>query len=346
MTDDAPASSAALPAPGEPILSVRGLNATYRVKEARVAAVRDLDLDLHRGRTLALVGESGAGKSTVALAILHVLPSGAEMSGEVVFDGVALGGLPAEELRRVRGAEIALILQDAHSALSPSLRVGEQVAELFEAHSELSRSEAKEAAVETLARVLPDARRVADSFPFQLSGGMAQRVLIAMATALEPRVIIADEPTASQDPAVSSETLSALERMRDEGQVALLLITHDLSIVARLADEVAVMYAGRIVERTDVRTFFSAPLHPYAYGLLSSLPEFAPERRPGERSRLRVMPGQPPDLSLLPPQCAFLPRCQKAVSRCRTEDAPALEPAGPGHEVACFNPMVVPLERS
>ena len=303
-----------------------------------MAAVRNVSLKLHRGEVLALVGESASGKSTVALATLGLLPSNAEVEGDVFYDGVPLSAMDSDELRHIRGEEIAIIFQDAQSALTPTLPVGQQVAELFQAHRGLSERDANAAAVETLSRVLPDAASVAKSYPFQLSGGMAQRVLISMAMALEPAVIIADEPTSSFDLGVRQETLRWLEQMRDDHDVAVLLITHDLGVVARLADRVEVMYAGAIVESADVRTLFREPKHPYTFGLLSSLPGGAVAAR-----RLPTMRGQPPDLSSLPPECPFLPRCNKATSTCRAEPAPRLEEFDRGHMLACYNPMVVPL---
>ena len=317
---------------------MRSLFASYKGPDGSIDAVRGVDLDLHRGEAVALVGESAAGKSTVALAILQILPGNAESSGEIVFDGLKMNEASEPELRRVRGDEIAIIFQDAQSALTPTMSVGHQIAELFRAHRDVSQDEAELAAVEVLRKVLPDPVEVARSYPFQLSGGMAQRALIAMAMALDPAVVIADEPTSSLDANVRQEMLGWLEQMRDDRDVAVLLITHDLGIVARFADRVAVMYAGEIVESADVRTIFRAPKHPYTFGLLQSVPTLSGERG----RRLPVMKGQPPDLSDLPPQCPFLPRCNKATSRCRTDDAPALAPTDDGGLVACYNPIVVP----
>ncbi len=325
-----------------PILSVRGLSAHYDAAGTIVPAVRNVSFDLFRGETLALVGESAAGKSSVGLAVLGLLPENATIeAGEVRFEGDVLSPDDVPRLRQVRGAEISVIFQDARAALTPTLPVGEQVAEVYRAHLDVSKREAQAMALETLARSLPDGARIAQAFPFQLSGGMAQRVMIAMATALDPKVIIADEPTASLDPAVRNETMTALERLRDDRGVAVLLITHDFGVVARLADRVAVMYAGEIVETAEVRTIFRHPRHPYTFGLLSSLPTLR-----GERGTLTPMPGQPPDLAYLPPECPFLPRCNKAVMVCRTDAAPRLAEvtdSHTGHVVACFNPIAVPL---
>jgi oligopeptide/dipeptide ABC transporter ATP-binding protein len=322
----------------EPILEVRGLSASYDAQGTRIPAVRAVDLDLHRGETLALVGESAAGKTSVAMAILGLLADTATVEGgDVRFAGEPILGAELSRLQRIRGAEIAVIFQDAQSALTPTIPIGEQLGEVYTAHLGLTKRDARTRAVERLREVIPDAERVAGAFPFQLSGGMAQRVMIAMATALEPKVIIADEPTASLDAAVRHETLTALEQLRDDRGVSVLLITHDFGVVARLADRVAVMYAGEIVEQADVRTIYRAPKHPYTFGLLSSLPAFA------ERDQLMPMRGQPPDLSTLPAECPFLPRCNKAISQCRTEDAPSLEATAEGHLVACYNPMATSL---
>ncbi len=338
-----------------PLLEVRSLSASYRTPAGVIRAVRNVSFDLRPGETLALVGESAAGKSSIGLALLGLLPSNASVDGgEARYRGEPLLGAAPDRLRQLRGAEISMIFQDAQSALTPTIAVGDQVAEVYAAHLRLSKKEARQRAIARLRDVLPDAERVARAYPFQLSGGMAQRVMIAMATALSPKVIIADEPTASLDPSVRQETLGALERLRDEQGVGVLLITHDFGVVARLADRVAVMYAGELVEVVDVRTAFRAPRHPYTFGLLSSLPAYA-----SERGQLVPMAGQPPDLSELPPGCPFLPRCPKVTLRCRVEAAPPLVEYAPAdatdgtddadarpseaHLVACYNPIAVSL---
>jgi len=326
--------------PREPLLAVEGLSASYRTEHETIQAVRNVSLEVRPGETLALVGESAAGKSTIGHAILGLLPGNATVRADAMrFRGQSLLDLSNEELRRIRGDEIAMIFQDALSSLTPTLRVRDQLSELFLAHRDITQHEAEQQGLEALSRLLPDAERAFDAFPFQLSGGMAQRVMIAMAIALEPALIIADEPTASLDPSVRMETLQILEELRDRRDVGILLITHDFGVVARLADRVAVMYAGEVVETADVRTIFRAPRHPYSYGLLQSLPGAH------QRGRLQPLRGQPPDMSDLPPQCPFLPRCSKAVSKCRLEDAPPLEPAGeePGHFAACYNPMAIAI---
>jgi oligopeptide/dipeptide ABC transporter ATP-binding protein len=321
----------------EPLISVRGLHASYRSEESTIPAVRDVSLDLFPGEILALVGESAAGKSTVAHAILGLLPSNAAVEGDVRYLGRSLLTLPSEEFRQLRGREIAMIFQDAHASLTPTMTIGAQMAELYRAHRHVDEREAWQAGLEMLGEVLPDPERIADAYPFQISGGMAQRVMVAMATALGPRVIIADEPTANLDPAVRVETLQRLEALRDGG-AAVLVITHDFGVVARVADRVGVMYAGQIIEEADAVTIFRRPRHPYTYGLLQSLPSIQ------GRGRLQPMRGQPPDLATLGEECPFLPRCAKGTNQCRVDPAPHLVPVEGsvlGHRVACFNPMVV-----
>lgn len=323
-----------------PLLEVRDLQVTYRTRDGEIPAARGVTFDVRPGEILAIVGESASGKSTVGHAILDLLPPGtSEKSGTVRWQGRDLSSFSAEEMRRLRGREVAVIFQDALAALTPTMTVGEQLAEVFRVHLEVSPEEARLRARRALLDVMPNADRVLDVHPFQLSGGMAQRVMIAMATALQPKMLIADEPTANLDPAVRQETIEWLERVRDQGG-CVLLITHDFGVVARLADRVAVMYAGQLVETADVRTIFRTPKHPYSYGLLRSLPQFA------AGGRLQAMPGQPPDLSTLPPECPFLPRCNKAVAECRVQPAPGLLPmdGDAEHLAACFNPMVVGLQ--
>ncbi len=329
-----------------PILSVRDLRAAYRGPEGMIPAVRGVSFDLYPGEVLALVGESAAGKSSVAHATLGLLPANAEVSGSIVYDGRSLLDLKGDERRKVRGGEIAMIFQDAMAGLTPTLRIGEQIAELFLAHERLDPKAARAAAIEALRPLLPDAERIVDAYPFQLSGGMAQRVMVAMATALRPKIVIADEPTANLDPAIRLETLNWLEDMRNAG-TAVMLITHDFGVVARLADRVIVMYGGVVAEEADVFTIFRRPRHPYTYGLLSSLPGVM------AGTRLTPMRGNPPDLATLGEECAFLERCPKAISQCRVDPSPPLAvpevmagsdvPLAPGHRVACFNPMVVDL---
>ena len=321
-----------------PVLSIRDLRVSYRGRDGSVPAVRGVSIDLYPGEVLTVVGESGSGKSTVAHAILGLLPSSAEVHGEVLFKGESLSALSDREMRGIRGHRIGVIFQDAQAALTPTMTVGEQLLELYEAHTELTPAEAKQAALEVIGEAFAEPERIFNSYPFHLSGGMAQRVMITMAVALKPDVIIADEPTSSLDPAIRNETLERIEKIRDSG-TAVLLVTHDFGVVARIADRVNVMYAGELVEDAAVRTIFRVPRHPYTYGLLRSIPSIA------ARGQLVPMQGNPPDMEALAPECPFLPRCNKAVGLCRTEPAPKLTQMDtvPGHLAACYNPIAVSL---
>ena len=321
----------------EPLLEIHNLSVRYSDGDRRLKAVDRVSFALRRGSILALVGESGCGKTTVALAALGLLPEqGNLVGGEVRFEGRALGALSHDELRRLRGREISIIFQGPASGLNPVLTVGQQVEEIIRAHGPVSKQEARGLAHEALHRVgLADPEELAKRYPYQLSGGMSQRVLIAIATVLNPKVIIADEPTSALDVTVQAGILQELERLRDERGISILLITHDLGIVAQMADEVVVMYAGRIAEQGATRDVLRTPRHPYTWSLLATLPRIDRERRP-----LLAIPGAPPDPSELPDECAFLPRCRKAVSVCRTRPSPGLEELTPGHRAACYNPVV------
>ena len=323
---------------GDPVLSVRGLSVEYRTKEGAVPALRNASLELRRGETLALVGESGSGKSTLGFGILRILPRNAEVTaGEIVFEGREIGGLAPSDLREIRGDEISIIFQDPIAGLNPIIPVGRQVEEVITSHRDVGEKEARRAALDVLESVqLPDPKRIAKSYPGQLSGGMCQRIMIAIATALDPAVLIADEPTSSLDVTVQAQILHELERMRDERGTAILLITHDMGVVAQTADRVAVIYAGAVAEIDEVREIFSSPRHPYTWALLDTLPRF------DRRRRLAQIPGAPPDLLELDGRCAYVPRCRKALSRCRSEPEPPLVPlgGGPGRMLACYNPVL------
>ncbi len=323
---------------GDPVLSVRGLSVEYRTNEGVIPALRNASLELRRGETLALVGESGSGKSTLGFGILRILPRNAEVTaGEIVFDGREIGGLAPSDLREIRGDEISIIFQDPIAGLNPIIPVGRQVEEVITSHRDVGEKEARRAALDVLESVrLPDPERIAKSYPGQLSGGMCQRIMIAIATALDPAVLIADEPTSSLDVTVQAQILHELERMRDERGTAILLITHDMGVVAQTADRVAVIYAGAVAEIDEVGTIFSSPRHPYTWALLDTLPRF------DRRRRLAQIPGAPPDLLELDGRCAYVPRCRKALSRCRSEPEPPLAPLGdrPGRMLACYNPVL------
>jgi peptide/nickel transport system ATP-binding protein/oligopeptide transport system ATP-binding protein len=319
------------------ILTLENVIAEYVTPEGTARPVNNLSLDLKRGSTLALTGESGSGKTTVALTILNLLPHpGRVVGGRVWFDGTDLFGISAEDMRRIRGREIAMVFQDPATGLNPVLSVGQQVEEAITTHLDISKREARARTVEVLANAgLPDPKGVVSRYPFQLSGGMAQRVMIAIANALEPRVLILDEPTSAVDVTVQAAILDDLRRMQAERGTSILLITHDLGVVAQMADDVAVMYAGSIVEQAAVRPLFDRPLHPYTWSLLGSRPRW--DRIEG--GPLTSIRGNPPNLTELGDECPFLPRCPKATSECRIEPAPALTPLEPAHNAACYNPI-------
>jgi oligopeptide transport system ATP-binding protein len=313
------------------LLSVEDLRVGFRTSAGRLQAVDGLTYTLDAGETLAVVGESGSGKSVSAHAVLGILPPPADVAGTVRFDGQDLLRLGAEQRRKVRGAQIAMIFQDALSALHPLYPVGWQIGEMFVEHRGLSMDEGRKRAVDLLDQVqIPDARRRADDYPHQFSGGMRQRVMIAMAIALGPKVLIADEPTTALDVTVQAQILRMLGDLRREHEMALLLITHDLGVVANVADRVAVMYAGRIVEHAPVLRLYDRPAHPYTRALLDSIP-----RRSQRGGRLQAITGQPPDLTAVPAGCPFHPRCPLAVDVCRTGAPPEPQPAGDGHTSAC-----------
>ncbi|MEM6705764.1 MAG: ABC transporter ATP-binding protein [Acidobacteriota bacterium] len=295
-------------------------------------ALDGIDLSVASGETLALVGESGSGKSMTALSLLQLVPEpGRIEGGRIRFDGQDLLALDKQGIRGVRGNRIAMIFQEPMSSLNPVLTIGEQVAEPIQLHRDVERNEALERAGELLRRVaIPDAEQRLNAYPHELSGGMRQRVMIAMALACEPELILADEPTTALDVTVQAQILSLLKRLTEETNAALLLITHDLGVVARYADRVAVMYGGRVVETAPASALYRAPQHPYTRGLLASVP-----RLDGEDRRLVPIEGQPPDLADLPAGCAFAPRCPLAFDRCRHEQ-PLLDASSDDHWRACF----------
>ncbi|MEA2241388.1 MAG: peptide/nickel transport system ATP-binding protein [Solirubrobacteraceae bacterium] len=322
---------------GEPLLRVEDLRVHFDTPDGVVRAVDGISYELERGRVLGIVGESGSGKTVSSLAIMGLLGAErAHVSGRVLLGGRDLLALGDEQMRAIRGNEIAMVFQDPLSALHPFHRVGAQVGEAIRAHRDVSRRQARARTVQLLETVgIPDAARRAGSYPHELSGGMRQRAMIAMALANEPALLVADEPTTALDVTVQAQILDLVARLKDELGMAVLIITHDLGIVAETADEVAVMYAGRIVERGPVERIFAAPEHPYTWGLLRSMPRLDTPR--GEE--LVPIPGRPPSLAGLPDGCAFAPRCPYVRPRHR-EIEPALEPlpGTPGHAVACLLP--------
>ena len=322
------------------LLEVRDLHTRFRTPEGTVKAVNGASLTLREETILGLVGESGSGKTATALSILRLLPpTGSIEQGVISYKGRDLLGLDQEEMRLIRGKEIALVFQDAQAALNPVLPIGTQVLESLTAHDTLSLHEARAQARQLLQSMgLADPEQVLSRYPFQLSGGMAQRVLLALALALDPSVLIADEPTSNLDVTLQAEILDRLKRFQRDRHSAMLLITHDMGVIARMAQDVAVMYAGTIVEEADTISIFQRPLHPYTWGLFRALPRMHEPDRP-----LLPMQGQAPDLMDLPDQCPFLPRCPKATSTCRLNLRPPLAEVEPGHAVACYNPIQEPL---
>ena len=320
-----------------PILRIEDLSAEFATLDGTVKAVNNVSLSLREGGTLGLTGESGSGKTSVALCILNLLPyPGRITSGRVLLHDTDVLSLANDQLRQVRGRDIAMVFQDPATGLNPVLSVGQQVEEIITNHVDVPRREAKQRTVQVLAQMgLPDPEQVASRYPFQLSGGMSQRVMIAIATALNPKVLVLDEPTSALDVTVQAAILHDLRRLQHTYGTSILLITHDLGIVAQMAEEVAVMYAGSVVEYADAHTLFDRPRHPYTWSLLASRPRWD---REGDE-RLPSIRGTPPSLIDLPDECPFLPRCPKATNVCRTEQAPMLMPVAAGHLAACYNPI-------
>jgi oligopeptide/dipeptide ABC transporter ATP-binding protein len=320
------------PSEKQPLLRVDDLAVEFRTRDGVVHAVDGVTYDLDRGETLAILGESGSGKSVSAQAIMGILdmPPAFITRGEVRFAGEDLLTLPEKRRRHVRGERISMIFQDALSALNPVYPVGWQIAEMFRTHRGSSRSEATRAAVELMDRVhIPSAAARVGDYPHQFSGGMRQRVMIAMAIALEPDILIADEPTTALDVTVQAQIMDLLSELQRDTGMGLILITHDLGVVAQVADRVAVMYAGRIVETASIDDLYSRPAHPYTEGLIASIP-----RLEQKGHRLTPIGGAPPNLTRVPPGCSFHPRCPRARGNCRV-DEPPLYDVGPGRASAC-----------
>jgi peptide/nickel transport system ATP-binding protein len=319
----------------EPLLSVRDLRVHFDTDDGVVGAVDGVSYDVMPGGALGIVGESGSGKSVSSLTVMGLTRSrNARISGQVLFEGRDLLTASDEEMRAIRGNDIAMIFQDPLSSLHPFYRVGAQLVEAIRAHDDVSRRAARGRAIELLGMVeIPDPARRADAWPYELSGGMRQRAMIAMALANEPRLLIADEPTTALDVTVQAQILALIQRLQEELDTAVVMITHDLGVIAETVDDVAVMYAGQIVERAPVETIFSAPEHPYTWGLLRSIPRLDAPRG----TELEPIPGRPPSLINPPSGCRFHPRCPY-VRPPHREVVPPLEPAadGSGHMVACL----------
>ncbi|HLJ98474.1 MAG TPA: ABC transporter ATP-binding protein [Streptosporangiaceae bacterium] len=317
------------------LLEVENLEVSFRTADGVVRAVRDISYHVEAGKTLGIVGESGSGKSVSTQTIMG-LTRGAQVSGRAIFAGQDLLAASSAQLQEIRGAKIGMIFQDPLSSLHPYYRVGWQIVEMIRLHDKaMNKEQAWARAAELLGLVgIPQPERRVRDFPHQFSGGMRQRAMIAMAMALNPALLIADEPTTALDVTVQAQVLRVIRRMQELFGTAVILITHDLGVIADVADEVLVMYGGKVMERADRRTLFYQCHHPYTEGLLQSLPAYD-----SSRERLRPIPGQPPSLLTPPPGCPFAPRCPYVMDRCRTE-MPALDPAGetPGHLSACWLP--------
>jgi len=318
------------------ILKVRDLRTYFHTEDGVVKAVDGIDLDVRRGQVLGLVGESGCGKSVTSLSIMRLVGVPGEIeSGEIWFEDRNLLELDEMEMAQMRGSSLSMIFQQPVSCLNPVFRAGDQVAEVLEVHEGLGEKAAWERAVELLRMVgIPEPEKRATSFPHELSGGMAQRVMIAMALACSPKLLIADEPTTALDVTIQAQILDLMRDLRSKVDASIILITHDMGVIAEMAERVAVMYAGRIVEQTDVQTLFDDPLHPYTRGLLASIPVLGVVR-----DRLDVIKGTVPNLINLPPGCKFAPRCEARVehglTQC-TEEEPPLVDVKAGHQARCW----------
>jgi len=317
------------------LLEITGLRTIFSSDDGTAAAVDGVDLHLDEGETLGLVGESGCGKSVTALSIMRLVPSppGKIVAGRVMFQGVDLLTLPEAEMRRIRGNDISMIFQETMSSLNPVFRVEDQIGEVFRVHRGMSRSEARDASVAMLRKVgIPAAERRARDYPHQMSGGMRQRVMIAMALACDPKMMLADEPTTALDVTIQAQILDLMNDIKKRLGTGIILITHDLGIVAEMADRVAVMYTGMIVEEAHVRSLFASPQHPYTVGLLKSVPRIG--EHDGRSKRLHVVRGMVPDLRHLPPGCTFQDRCPEVQPIC--VQPPILEQKQSGHLVRCW----------
>ena len=319
-----------------PELLVKNLKVSFATSKKELIAVRGISYQLNQGEILALVGESGCGKTVSALSILRLIqePPGKIVSGEILFAGKDLLKLKKKELQDLRGKDIAMIFQDPMTSLNPVLTIGEQIIETLLRHTSLSRKKAREKSFRLLEQVeIPSPKQKLDQYPHQLSGGMRQRVMIAMALSCSPRILIADEPTTALDVLIQAQILSLLKKIKNDTQMSILLITHDLGVVAEVAERVMVMYAGEIVESGSVNDLFRSPLHPYTIGLMESIPTLESSQQ--KLSRLKEISGAVPSLSQVPFGCPFHPRCSAAETRCKT-DKPKLKKISQTHSVSCW----------
>jgi oligopeptide transport system ATP-binding protein len=317
-----------------PLLTVENLQTEFQTPGGRVQAVRGVSFYVERGETVGIVGESGSGKSVTSLSIMGLIPSppGRVTGGSVRLDGEELIGKPARELQQLRGSRMAMVFQDPFSCLNPTMTLGAQVAEPIRLHQGASKAEARECVLQLFRDVrIPNPEMRVRQYPHEISGGQRQRVMIAMAFACNPQLLIADEPTTALDVTVQAQVLSLMAAMQKKTNAGIVLITHDLGVVAEVCDRVLVMYAGMVVESGSVEQIFRAPKHPYTQGLLASLPQFQDDRD----RRLATIAGQPPDLAHLPPGCPFTPRCPRRMPICPTREPAPTEPE-PGQVTRCY----------
>ena len=325
----------------EKILEVKDLVVEFNTDRGVIQAVNGVNLSVYKGKTLGIVGESGSGKSVTALSVMGLIPSppGRIANGSIQFKGRELTTIAQQDLREIRGNKISMIFQEPMTSLNPVFTVGNQIEEVLKLHQkELSKKERKVKAIEMLTLVgIPAPERRIKEYPHQLSGGMRQRVMIAMALSCEPDILIADEPTTALDVTIQAQILELMKKLQDELGMAIVMITHDLGVVAETCDEVAVMYCGKIVERADVKTLFGSPRHPYTKGLLESIPSF--DSTTGEeKGRLPTIEGMVPSLFDLPIGCSFQDRCSFVSDDCK-KDCPVLKSLDTDHDVSCFNPI-------
>ncbi len=316
------------------LLEVQNLQTSFLIEKKWYPAVDDVSFSLKKGETLGLVGESGCGKSVTSLSIMRLIkpPKAKITQGRVIFSGNDLLQLSEREMRDVRGDRISMVFQEPMTSLNPVFTIGDQIAEVYRAHRQMSKKDARHKAIEMLERVkIPAPQKRVDEFPHQLSGGMRQRVMIAMALACEPELLIADEPTTALDVTIQAQVLNLMARLQEEFQTAILLITHDLGVVAQVCKNVAVMYGGKIVEKAPTDEVFKNPLHPYTLGLMHSIPKLGVKQH-----HLSTIPGYVPSLTAMPKGCRFQDRCPWVMDKCRNEE-PVLKAYGSDHLVACWN---------
>lgn len=324
------------------ILEVKNLVTNFRTDRGLITAVNGVSFDVFKGRTLGIVGESGSGKSVTALSIMRLIPNppGIISEGEIHYNGKNILSLSDREMRKIRGNEISMIFQEPMTSLNPVYTVGNQIEEVLRLHQNLSKKDALDKSIDLFKLVgIPSPEKRVKEYPHQLSGGMRQRVMIAMALACEPSILIADEPTTALDVTIQAQILDLMNKLQAELGMGIILITHDLGVVAETCHDVAVMYCGKIVERADVKTLFSNPKHPYTKGLMESIPSFD-STLGKERGKLATIEGMVPSLFDLPSGCSFQDRCFRAIEDCRGKrGSPPLEKKGEGQDAACFNPL-------